>query len=122
MTDTVYDLWVKADKELKAAKKKELELRMAICAHVLSDKLEGARTFRDHGFKITATAKLNRSIDREVLETIWNDLTDVEKECIEYKPSLKLAQFKKVEQTGGLLMDAITVKPATPTLTIVEEE
>lgn len=110
--------WLRASEDLKTAKAKELQLRNALCDELLSEKLEGSLTVRDQGYKITATAKLTRSIDQAVLESIWDNLPDEERECIAYKPSLKLANYKRIEQQGGLLMEAITVKPAQASLKI----
>ena len=119
---SIYQQWLDATNELKSAKDKELELRNLICEEILAQKLEGATTVHVPGFKVTATAKLNRSVDREVLEAIWDGLPDEEKECIDYKPSLKLTAYKKIEIGGGKLLEAVTVKPAQATLKIVPEE
>jgi len=116
-----YQEWLEASAALKKAKKVELELRNSICADRLKDRLEGAKTTVEDGFKITATARLNRSVDRAILETIWDDLTDREKECVDYKPSLVLKNYKLVEAEGGKLLEAVTVKPAQASLKIVEE-
>lgn len=120
----LYEQWLQAAADLKRMKGEELALRLEICKDVLGDKLEGTQNeFADnHRFKITATAKLNRTIDRSVLETIWEDLTDEERQCIDYKPSLVLGNYRQIEEEGGKLIDAVTVKPATPTLKIVEVE
>ena len=115
----IYEQHIVALETLQDAKAEELRIRDLICGDVLQDKLEGATTREDDGFKVTANAKLTRSLDRIILESIWEDLTDLEKEAIDYKPSLKLTQYKAIEQRGGLLMDAVTVKPAQPTLKII---
>jgi hypothetical protein len=118
----LYNEWLEASAALKKAKALELQLRNAICGIYLSEKLEGAVTAKDSGFTVTATAKLNRSVDREILEAIWDDLTPEEQECVDYKPSLKLTNYKKIEATGGKLLEAITVKPGQATLKIVQED
>ena len=118
----IYNEWLEATANLKAAKKEELRLRDLIVGDVLQDKFEGAVTRNDDGFKVVATAKLTRSIDRVVLESIWEGLSDVEKNCIDYKPSLKLADYKKIEASGGALLEAITVKPAQASLKITAIE
>lgn len=115
-----YEQWLEAKATLDAAKKEELRLRNLICNRVLKDKLEGAVTKQTPDFKVTATAKLNRKLDVEVLEAIWEDLTEEEQEAVVYKPSLKLTEYKKIEQTGGKLLEAVTVAPAQATLKIVE--
>ena len=115
---SLYEEWLEASAELKRAKKRELELRNAICPDVLGDKIEGAVTYYKDGFKVNAVAKLTRTLDREQLEALWDDLTEEEQECIDYKPSLVLSKYKKIEEKGGLLMEAVTVKPAQSTLKI----
>lgn len=119
---SLYQQWLAASSALTNAKKLELDLRNKICAMHLSDKLEGSKTIRHNSFILKPTAKLTRSIDKEMLEAIWDDLSDSEKECIEYKPALKLTDYKKIEEEGGLLTDAITVKPAQASLKIIIEE
>lgn len=119
----VYEEWLAVSADLKRVKALELKLRNKICSEMLEEKLEGAVTeLKIKGkFKVTATAKLNRSVDRSMLDALWDDLTEDEKECIDWKPSLKLGEYKKVEMSGGKLLDAVTVKPGQATLKIIEE-
>lgn len=115
----VYEDWINARNVLAEAKIEELRLRNAICETHLEDILEGSSTSVFADLKITVTAKLNRSIDPSVLETIWDDLTGEEQECVQYKPALVLANYRKIEETGGKLMEAVTVKPAQSSLKII---
>jgi hypothetical protein len=117
-----YTEWLEAASTLRAAKKLEISLRNALLAEFLEEKLEGSATHREDGYIITQTAKLTRTIDREVLEVIWDELTDRERECIDYKPSLKLTQYKRIELTGGKLLEAITIKPAQAALKVIPED
>ena len=117
----IYEQWIEASARLKEAKAEELRLRNAICDTHLEDKLEGSKTDRFGDLKITTTARLNRSIDTEVLDAIWDDLTLEEQDCVIYKPSLVLANYKRIEQSGGKLLEAVTVKPGQASLKIVEE-
>lgn len=119
---SVYNEWMEAKTALNLAKQEELRLRNAICSTHLEEVIEGSQTTRFEGLKITATAKLNRTVDRELLSAIWDDLTDEERECIDYKPNLKLANYKRIEASGGLLLDAVTVKPGQSALAIVVED
>ena len=117
----LHSQWLVASEALRQAKEEELRVRNLICEEVLGDKVEGSVTKRENGLKVTATAKVTRSLDREVLEVLWEDITDEERECIDYKPSLRLALYKKIEAEGGKLMEAVTVKPAQASLKIKEE-
>lgn len=114
-----YAEWLEVSEELRTLKRKELKLRNELC---VTDKLEGSTTTHPNGYKVTVTARLTRSIDRPVLEAIWDTLSDTEKECIDYKPSLILSNYRAIEETGGALMDAVTVKPAQASLKVLLEE
>lgn len=117
-----YEEWLEVQAELRTLKARELKLRDRICAKILEDKLEGAVTIKKPGYKVTATARVNRTIDRETLEALWEDLTPMEQESIDYKPNLVLANYKKIEQTGGKLLEAVTVKPGQASLKIERVE
>ena len=120
---TIYNEWIESVAHLQRAKEAELMLRDAICMVHLDGVLEGSKTVRMQGFKITATARVNRSVNREVLEAIWDSLTDEEKECIDYKPTLKLAKYKPIEATiDSALLEAVTVKPGQSSLKIIPED
>lgn len=122
MPNNIYQAWLLSVDLLKQAKKDELELRNKICGELLVGKLEGSLTKHDQGYKVVPTAKLTRTIDKPMLEAIWDDLSDKEKECIVYKPSLVLANYKIIEAEGGTLLDAVTVKPAQSSLKIIPLE
>lgn len=113
-----YERWLEVSAELKRLKAEELTLRNKITSKILTDKLEGAKTESNTKYKVTATARLNRSLDRELLEAIWEDLTIDEQECVEYKPSLVLTNYRKFEERGGKLLEAVTVKPGQASLKI----
>lgn len=114
----LHDEWLEVSDDLRALKALELKLRNKIAAPLLSDKVEGAVTSTNKYYKITATARVNRVIDREILEAIWEDLSHDEQECIDYKPNLVLSNYKPYETTGGKLMEAVTVKPGQASLKI----
>jgi hypothetical protein len=117
----IYQDWLHASSKLKECKAEELLLRNAICSTHHTEALEGSRTMHSGEYKLTITNKLTRTIDREVLEAIYDSLTDQEKECIDYKPALKMREYKVLEQTGGRLLEAVTVKPAQSSLKIIQE-
>lgn len=118
---SIYEQWQEAYSNLQKAKQAELMLRDAICASHLEDVLEGSRTTRFGNLKITATAKLNRNIDADVLDALWNDLTPEEQDCVVYKPTLVLGAYKKIEDTCAKLGEAVTVKPGQAALKVIEE-
>lgn len=114
----LHEEWLEVSDQLRTLKAQELKLRNRIATPLLSDKVEGTVTDTNTKYKITATARVNRVVDREVLEAIWEDLTAQERECIDYKPNLVLSNYKPYEISGGKLMEAVTVKPGQASLKI----
>jgi hypothetical protein len=117
---SIYEEWLEATYALAKAKQEELLLRNAICTAHLEEVIEGSNTKVFGNLKVTATAKLNRTIDRDVLDTIWEDLTPDEQACIDFKPTIRLGLYKKIEAEGGTLLEAVTVKPGQASLKVVE--
>ena len=102
---------------LAAAKSSEMQLRLYICDCVLGAQRKGvAHAVRD-GFDFAATAKLNNSLDKELLENLMPDLSESEKDCIVFKPSLVAKTYNALDAKSKLHL-AVTSKPGTPSLTI----
>lgn len=109
--------WIIQKHKLDVAKKHELELRKEICEHILQGKIKGSKKSTIGTYVLTATAKINNKIDAELLESIWESLSDKEKACVKYKPSLIAAEYKKLK--GAVkLHRCIDSKPGTPALTL----
>lgn len=109
--------WLGAKKALDIAKSRELHLRNAICNEVLQGKLKGVAHQIVDGYDVAATAKLNLSLDKELLDSIWNDLTPLEMESIRFKPELVAKQYNALDGSSKLHL-AVTSKPGTPSLAI----
>jgi len=114
MDQSTLENWLDAKATLDAAKKSEMELRKQICDELLADKPEGTNNFNLFGYDIKAVKKFTYSLDPDFDDTM---LTDDEKECIRFKPSLVLGRYKKLIEPGAL-DDYVTVTEATPTLSI----
>ena len=114
----IYEQWLEVSKQLRTLKNDELRLRNKINATILAEKIEGSVTVTKPKYKVTGTARLNRVLNAEILDAIWEDLTPDEQEAVQYKPSLVLANYKKIELSGGKLMEAVTVKPGQASLKI----
>ena len=103
--------------KLTEAKEKELLFRKEICEHILGDKIKGSKKGTIGIYVLSASAKLNIKLDAELLESMWKELSDGEKACIKYKPSLIAAEYKNVDSQAKLHR-CIDSKPGTPTLTL----
>lgn len=106
--------------EMARLSKLEREMRAKICEEYLMGVLEGSRTVNAGRFKVTVSAVLNRSVDAEALDTIWEDLNWDEQQLIEFKPKLKIKEYKQAEAVGTKLMDVVTVKPGMSQLKVEE--
>ena len=112
-----YDDWMKAQQNAKYWENKEKELRTKICNKLLNGKSVGTHNIEKSGYKIKVVKKVTYSIDKDLLAIIWDDLSEQEQETIQYKPSLLLNKYKEIPDASDL-NQAISVKPAMPTLSI----
>lgn len=105
---------------LVEAKEKELTLRLEICDEMLKGKRTGTHNFVQDGFKIKAVRKLNYSLDQEQIKNLIDEgkLSERELALLRTKYELKLADFKKADDIPNI-EDSLTVKPATPELTVI---
>ena len=100
---------------LTEIKESEMALRLEIVDEIASNVTKGTHNFTEYeGFKVKVVTKLNYSIDESVLEEL--PLTDEERECIRWKPSLKMKEFNASDTPN--LIEAIMTKDAAPTLTV----
>lgn len=109
--------WVTAKDNLDKFKFRELQLRNLIADDVLGDEIKGTH----HGMyglsKASVTAKLNFTVTPEELKIAWKDLTPVERECIQFKPTVKTGSYNKLPE-DSLLKRIVIAKPGTPTLKV----
>lgn len=111
------ELWLEYKDDLAEAKEHELELRKEICEHILEGKIKGSKKGTIGNYVLVASAKLNIKVDAELLESIWEELSEKEKACIKYKPSLIAKKYNSLD--GALkLHRCIDSKPGTPTLAL----
>ena len=119
--------FAEAQGTLAKAKKVELELRKKIISHFrYGDKLEGVQHKSLDGLDmdILVTLKLTRSLDTDALDALWSELTEDQRACVEYKPSLNLKNYRALLLNGdeGELINIVTEKPALPSVVLKYEE
>jgi len=121
-----YSDWIKAKFNLSQFKKEELLLRNEIINDFTTQtpehKIEGIESETLENFKLKYKFGLNRNIDRAELDTVWKKLSEEEKGCIDWKPSLKLKEYKALEKSNpdSVLLGCIIEKPAQSNLEIVD--
>lgn len=114
--------WSDLNTQLKAVKDAELGLRKQLFAYFFPNPEEGTNTVDlGNGWKLKAGYKLNRSVDKAALMSVLKEMPEgSEDTLIDYKPSLKLSAYRKLDKDICLVFDeALITKPGTPTLDIV---
>ena len=105
--EDLIDDWVNASEALKEAKKTEMALRNQIIAYhkPKKTKTEGAETYSHPSIncKVIVKYTVNRSIDRAGLDNIWKDLSDIDKDAVNWKPELKLSNYRKLDDDSELV-------------------
>lgn len=101
--------------DLKKIKADELALRNKIIKAFRYKKTEGIEHKSIEGAEIDigVTLKMNRKIDSDGLDMIWSDLTDEQRDAVEYVPKLKESVYKKLvkEDLAGELMNVVIETP-----------
>jgi len=108
-------LWLEIKDQLDENKAHEMKIREQIAEHILDGKIKGAKKGSIGPYSLTATGKINYTIDNEFLQAMWPNLTSAEKEAIKYKPLIVASKYKTLD-ANCKLNKAITSKPGAPTL------
>jgi len=113
--------WLEAKAAEDAAKARRIEIEEALAAK-LGVKTEGAQTHDLGEFKVTITGVLNRTLDKEVWESIKDKLPpDIRP--VTYEPNLDVVGVKWLQehQPGEykILAQALTVKPGKTSVKVV---
>jgi hypothetical protein len=105
--------WNAAKLALEKAKTDELALREKVIAEYPGD--QGTSHTEGSDFKLTIVRGVTRSVDEAELSGIWDKLSELEKACVKYKPSLDAKLFDKLPAKNKLSR-AVTVKPSLPSV------
>lgn len=122
LTEEKVEKWIITKAALDEIKKEEMELRKELCDYILEGNIKGSKKKLIGKYQLTASAKLNSSIDKEVLNTIWEDLSVEEKACFRFDPKLVAKEYKKLSPEYTILHSAIVDKPGAPTLSFKKVE
>jgi hypothetical protein len=111
---------------LAKAKKVEIELRNKIVGAFRYTKSEGVEHKSVEGLDIdiAITLGLNRKVDQNALEAIWDTLNESQQEAIKWKAEVVSSKFKKLveDEEIGELLNLITEKPSQASVKLKYEE
>jgi len=122
-TKEQFEEYLHAKEQLAFWKKKELAHRLEILEEIFEEGALGTVNAYHEGYDVKGTFKNTLSLNAKALEEVSSSLTQAEKMCLVYKPSINLSEYNDLEpEQRELLDECITVKPALPTLTIKANE
>jgi len=107
--------WLILSGRLKNIKADEMELRKEIAEHILAGKIKGTKSSTFGAYTLTASAKLNNKLDKELLQTMWPDMSKEEKNCFKFDPKIVDKEYKNLDAKSDVHR-CVESKPGTPTL------
>ena len=103
--------------QLDSFKKRERELRIEILEDMFPNAVNTSIKLDIGDDTIIGSFGLIYSLDTEILDMMYDDLSPEEKDCITYAPKFSVSKYKKLSDTK--MIDALlTTKPSLPTLKI----
>ena len=125
-TVTAVDLaqWFTLQQELAKLKASEMLLRQRIFKHYFPNAKEGTNTFvLPDGYQLKADLPYERKVDEGALQALSEELAKAmvsKDELLEYKPSLKVKEYRTLTDEQRLIVDQfLIIKPGTPSVKIV---
>lgn len=112
--------WKRLSATLKTVKTQEMELRKEIAKEVLKGHI-GTKNEVIGTYKVKAQQSERQKVDNEALLSIWNDLTQAEKEVIQWKPEVIVSKYKaliKSDAPKDKLLSVIETVKNAPTLKV----
>jgi len=99
-----------------AAKEERLNAEAELVAALKPGKLEGTATIATDGFKVSVTAKLNRTLDYEAYQEM--QLPD-NMAFVDLKPTINLKNLRMLERLDpDTVAQCVTVKPGKPSIKV----
>lgn len=118
--------WIEADRECAKWSAEEMRLRKELAEALFPNPVEGAnnKVRVGHGKAIQMTHKINRRVDKKVLDELREkpNIAPLIADVIKYKPELEIKKFKELSADDvKLLAPAITETPGAPSLELKDE-
>lgn len=112
--------WYKLHLQLKKIKTEEAAARREICSGFLKDDIPPiTKKVQTELYNVEAKFNVSHKFDEPVLNQIWPELDDNEKNAVKFKPSVVISVYKKLPE-DSLLHEAVTITPSMPTLKLEE--
>lgn len=113
--------WISLAAQLKSVKEQEMSVRKEINNDILGVNKVGTSHMAMHHIEVTCTVTEKLETKKEDVMSVMEELTDAEKECIIWKPSIQKALYDKLPE-DAILRTVVTAKPNAPKVTAVDTE
>ena len=114
----IIEAWITAKENLKAAQETEKNLRLAV-AKMAGTEEEGTHTISSQGLTIKVVNKYNRTVDMAAVDANWDNLSEKEKGCFAFKPSLVLKNYREVSSSmSSAMVQCIVTRKGMPTIEV----
>jgi len=119
MTEEEFAEWTTLQAQLKDIKTREAVLRKKLVASVKEDKYAtGTFHYKIFGKKIKVAQQDTIKLDDTMLKTLWGELTDEEKDCIENVPKLIKKKYNALPNDCLMKMEVTVRNLSMPTVTL----
>lgn len=120
MEQSQYEQWKHLQEELKRIKKEELTLRKQIVQEYKVDQnATGTFHVEIFGDEVKIAQADTLKLDIPMLKAVWASLSEEEKLCIEHKPTLIKAEYKKLPNDSVLRLECVVRSLSAPTVTVI---
>jgi len=114
-----FEEWVVLQEQLSYIKEREMELRRRISDGELNVNDTGSKKFSLYGKLLHVSQTESISVDEKILAENWDMLTDADRTCIKYKPSLDKRLYDKLPDNSVLRLNICTRRINAPVLKLV---
>ena len=123
MSTRLYNQWIEAKAEEKAAQEKRREIEDKLIEAMQIDIMnEGQMSFdNDDRYKIKVTTRFNRKVDAEAVQSIAieNGMESMVNSLFRWKPEISIQAWKATDKSiTDLFAEAVTTKPGRPSFSI----
>lgn len=124
--EELLDEWIKVKREAKRLSDLEMTMRNALFKAAFPNPKEGANKIElVDGRRLTATHKINRSVDDAAVKAVMEEMRQVgdneivPEDVFVFKADLRVGPYKKLKpKLQKIAAKAVTEKPGSPTLEV----
>lgn len=113
--------WIKAKEDERQAIEARRNLDKMI-VEATPPKDEGTYTDEVGGYKVSVSHKMDRKVDADKLGGMWQSMSEAAQKAFKWKADVSITELRKLQEFRpddyAFVAGAITVKPASPSVTV----